>query len=149
MAEALKTSFVETLAATKAVNHTLEAERADDLAKLERVLTRAREAQATHVRAVEDSARQETRERQTALTAAKAHAARVRELEAELTASRTATAEPARALAVEHARREALERQLADMDARLADAIASPPDRSRPEGTVPSQDLIPHAGCAT
>lgn len=99
----------------------------------------AREAQAAHVRAVEerahaevDRARQETRERQTALTAAeKAHAARMRELEAELAASRTAAAESARALAVERARRETLERQLAEMHARLASAIASPPDRSR------------------
>jgi hypothetical protein len=91
----------------------------------------AREAQAAHVRAVEDRAhgeidraRQEAREREKALLAAeKAHAARSRELEADLAQSRATAAQSAKELAAEHARRETLEQQLAEANRRLDAAL--------------------------
>ena len=97
----------------------------------------AREAQATHLRAVEDRAhaevdraRQEARDRERALQAAeKAHFARVRELEAELAQSRSAGGQTTRELAAERARREMLEQQLAEANRRL-DAALKPAPRA-------------------
>jgi hypothetical protein len=96
----------------------------------------ARDVQATHLRAVEDRAhaevdraRLEAREHQKSLqTAEKAHSARVRELEAELSRTRGAATETTRELAAERARRETLEHQLAQVNRRL-DAALKPPAR--------------------
>lgn len=91
----------------------------------------ARDAQAAHLRAVEDRAhaevdraRLDARERGKALhTAEKAHGARVRQLEAELAQARAAATQAARELAAEQARRETLEQQIADLNARLDAAL--------------------------
>jgi DNA repair exonuclease SbcCD ATPase subunit len=103
----------------------------------------AREAQASHLRAVEDRAhaevdraRQEAKERERALQAAeKAHAARVRELEADLAQSRGAGVQAARDLAAEQARRETLEQQLAEANRRLDAALKPAPRPPRVAAT--------------
>lgn len=90
-----------------------------------------REAQAAHLRAVEDRAhaeidraRQETREIKYQLRALeKAQSARLRELETQLTEARNGAAQAARELAAEQARRETLEVQQDELRRSLASAI--------------------------
>ncbi|MFC0679443.1 DNA-binding protein [Lysobacter korlensis] len=95
----------------------------------------AREAQAAHLRAVEDRAhvevdraRQETRELKQQLHAAdKAHAGRVRQLEFDLSQVQTGSAQLARELAAEQARRETLEAQQTELRRSLDAALKPAP----------------------
>lgn len=116
----------------------LDAEAAAHRERVDALLAEAeatRTAQAAHLRAVEDRAhtevdraRQEARDRAKALQAAeKAHAQRIRELEAQLTQSRDTVAQASRELAAEQARRETLEQQLAEVHRRLAAALKPAP----------------------
>jgi DNA repair exonuclease SbcCD ATPase subunit len=90
-----------------------------------------REAQAAHVKAVEDRAhsevdraRQQARELKTELHAQeRAQSARVRQLETELSQARAAAAAAAQALAGEKARRETVERQMEDLRRSLHGAL--------------------------
>lgn len=114
--------------------------------RVDALLTEAetlRTAQAAHVRAVEDRAhaeidraRLESRERKKALQVAeKAHAQRIRELEADLAQSRNTTAQTSRELAGEQARRETLEHQLSDVNRRLEVALKPAPRPPRVTAT--------------
>lgn len=94
----------------------------------------ARQAQASHLRAVEDRAhaeidraRQEARELKQQLVAAeKAHVARLRQIEADLTQARTSSAQLSRDLAAEQARRETLQAEQAELRRSLDAALAKP-----------------------
>ncbi|GAB2519044.1 DNA-binding protein [Lysobacter humi (ex Lee et al. 2017)] len=120
-----------------------------------------REAQATHLRAVEDRAhreidraRQEARELKQRLAAAeKAHAARVRQLDTELSEVRTAAAQLAKELSAEQARRETLEAQQAALRRSLEVAIAPAPPGKRARAPTSAKPRpargAKHAGAKT
>lgn len=99
-----------------------------------------RESQAAHLRAVEnrahgeiDRARQEARDaKQQLKSLEKSHSARASQLEADLHNVKDASANLARELAAEQARRETLEAQQLALRRSLEAAIAPPPKPKRP-----------------